>query len=180
MPSLSTYKNIMNITGRTSGQAKKLNSDMILEATWDDDISSRVGYLYDYYHDDEFDVEYDLHPNISKTKIPIDIKFIEVSYNTMDKDQVAYHIQFRPSQKCNVPYYDKVFAKKYHTRFPLGLYIDIPDNNNNYQRWLVVEKGDVHQNQFDTWFVLPCDYKFQWVYQGKKYEMWGVCRSQNS
>ena len=34
--------------------------------------------------------------------------------------------------------------------------------------------------QFPTYYALPCDHIFQWVHDGKKYQMAGVTRSQNS
>ena len=70
----------------------------------------------------------------SKTKIAIDVKFIINSYNSDNKTQVPYSIQFKPSQDCNVDYYDEKFAEVCNSEFPLGLYIDIPDNKGIYRR----------------------------------------------
>ena len=98
----------------------------------------------------------------------------------MDKDQVSYHVQFKPSHECCVDYYDDVFIKKYDSLYPLGLYIDIPDNKGKYNKWLIVDKADHYAPQFSTYQVLPCDHVFQWIFKGQKYEMCGVLRSQNS
>ena len=178
MPNLSSYKKMLQSYGSTEGEARKAHSDMIMDATWRGDIQSRVCYLYDYYHDDEPKINYRL-SSATSSKIPIDTKFIINSYNTLNKDQVAYHIQFRPHQECNVPYYEE-YERKYGAEFPIGLYIDIPDNKNIFRRWLIVDRANTYDPQFITWAVVPCDYRFNWVKDNIKYKMWGVSRSQNS
>lgn len=176
---LSDYKHLYG-NANSEGHARKLQSDMIMEYTWDRDIQSLPCYLYDCYHDDEKDKVRNLNSLKSKTKTLIQTKYIVNAYQSDDKDQVSYHIQFKPSQKCNVPYYYDVFESRYDSLFPLGLYIDIPDQQGIYNRWLVTEKANYYNPQFITWSILPCDYKFQWIFENKKYEMWGVLRSQNS
>lgn len=164
----------------TEGQARKAQSDMIMEYTWDRDIQALPCFLYDYCHDDEPDKVRNLNSLKSKTKTLIQAKYIVNAYQSDDKDQVSYHIQFKPSQRCNVPYYYEMFENRYDSFFPMGLYIDIPDEQGNYNRWLVTEKANYYNPQFVTWSVLPCDYKFQWIFDNTKYQMWGVLRSQNS
>ena len=61
----------------TIGQIHKNQSDMIMETTWDRDIDSCIAWFYDQDRDDEYDVSDDLHPDKSKTKIPIEIKFFD-------------------------------------------------------------------------------------------------------
>ena len=180
MPNLSTYKKMLNASGKKLGEVRKHQSDILMEATWDGDIQSQICYLYDYYHDDEFGKLRNLHPEKSKNKIPVEAKYIISSYQTMDKDQVTYHLQFKPSHKCCVNYYDEMFGDKYDCIYPLGMYVDIKDNDGNYNRWLIVEKADYYAPQFSTYQILPCDYVFQWIFKDKKYEVPGVLRSQNS
>lgn len=180
MPNLSLYKKMLSSKGNKIGEVHKKNSDMIMEKTWWNDIQSCVCYLYDYKHDDEEDLNYGLHPEQSKTKIAIDAKYIVSSYNSDNKDQVSYHLQFRPSQVCNVPYYEESFVKKCGAEFPIGLFVDIKDAKGVYRRWLIHDKANAFDPQFVTYSILPCDYLFKWIYQGKKYKMWGVSRSQNS
>ena len=161
---------------KTDGEVRKIQSDSIIENTWFRDLQSCVGYLYDFYHDDEPTKNTGLNPDKSKTKIPIDIKFIINSYNSDNKTQVPYSIQFKPSQECNVDYYEEQFSQICNSEFPLGLYIDIPDNKGVYRRWLVYKDGNVYNRQFSTWAVLPCNYNFHWVKNGIKQKMWGVRR----
>lgn len=176
MPSFDLYKKTLN---NTNGQVRKNESDLIMEYTWDEDIATRLAYFYDQEHDDEFEVVDDLHPE-STDKIPISIKFIEIEYNSLSKDEVAFHIQFKPSHVPCIPYYKEKFITPYKAHYPIGLYCDIPDNTGVYHRWLVVGQYREYATQFPTWLVLPCDFKAQWIYKNKKYESWGVLRSQSS
>ena len=179
MPSLDVYKSL--ICARGSGEAKKIESDMIMSETWWEDISSRVAYLYDYYHDSEPLKLRGLHPETDELKQCIDIKFLQSSTQTYEKDQVTTHIQFRPGQKCNIDYYKEVFEDRYGAIWPIGLYCDIQDSDGVYNRYLIVEKANMmNVTQFPTFEVLPCDKIFQYVFDGVKYQVPGVLRSQNS
>lgn len=179
MPSLEMYKRLNNGV-KTNGQAHKVQSDQIMEATWYNDISSRVGWFYDQAHDDESDIDHDLNSDQSKTKIPVELKFFEMTYNSLQKDQVAYHIMFKPSYEPNIPYYYDKFEKPMGCTFPVGLFVDLQDVDGIYRRWLVVGQYREYSNQFPTYLVLPCDFKLKWIYKGKRMESWGVLRSQSS
>lgn len=174
------YKRLNTYSTKTNGQLRKHQSDIVMESTWNEDPQSKIAYLYDWYHDDEPLKLRDLKPQTSKVKVPIEIKYIVNASQTFDKDAVTYHLQMKPSQECNVNYYNEFFADRYDAIFPVGLYIDIPDNKDRYNRWLVVEKANYYDPQFSTFEILPCDYVFQWMIDGKKYQMPGVLRSQNS
>lgn len=178
MPSLAEYRNRFG-GPVTSGQAKKYESDLIMNNTWWEDPQAQVGYIYDYYHDDEPLVLRGLKPQHTK-KTHVDVKLIVNSYNSENKDQVGYHIQFRPGFKCPLPYYKEQFEDKWNSEFPIGLYIDLMDPNGVYRKWLITENANQLGNQFPTYYVLPCDFIFRWVHRGKKYELAGVTRSQNS
>ena len=178
MPSFDAYQKMYG--GKTQGQVRKDDSDLIDNVTWWEDIGAKIAYIYDYYHDDEPLQFYPMHPENSKTKVPIDIKFIVNAYNSENKDQVGYHIQFRPGQQCPLDYYEKAFKKKYQAEFPIALYIDIPDEQGIYRKWLITEGANWLGLQFPTWYVLPIDHIFQWIYKGTKYQMCGVGRSQSS
>ena len=179
MPSFETFKKMHG--GLTVGQSHKSDSDMIMEATWDNDIDTRVAYFYDFDHDDHITQLNDLHPEQDEKKIPISIKFIAHTKQTLAKDFVSYHLQFKPSQSEDViPYYKEKFKERYGATFPIGMYLDIPDNKGRYNRWLVVSQADYNDVQFSDFELLRCDYVFQWVIDGKKMQMAGVLRSQSS
>lgn len=169
---------------KTLGRARKYQSDVIMDATFDGDIQYMVGYFYDYYHDDEKLIYKNLHSDQSQDKTPIEVKFIVHSHNTENKDQVGYFIQFKTTQKNPITYYDD-YVNKWDCEFPVGLYVDLPDEKNVYRKWLITERADWLGLQFPTWYILPVDYLYQWVYQDingtrYKYQMCGVQRSQSS
>lgn len=177
MPSLSVYK--QNLRAGNSGEAKKRDADMIIEATWWDDMQSQIMYLYDWYHDNHKTQLNNM--DISDTDlIPIDAKFIVASSQTYAKDAITYRLQLRPSQECNVPYYDRFYGDVYDSMWPVGLYCNIKDSKGRYNRWLVVDRADYNDPRFPTFELLRCDYVIQYVFEGKKYNVPGVLRSQNS
>ena len=190
MPSLSTARRIASMKNngsKTIGQIRKEESDFLMEQTWDGDIQSKVCYIYDFYHDDKPWLAEDItHENTTKTKI--DAKFIVTKYSSIDKDQVEYHLQFKPSQPVRFTeddelyYYETDYKKRYSTQFPIGLFVDIPDEKNVYRKWLIVAKEE--GNQFLKYSVLPCDYYLHWIEvngtERIKRKMWCVSRAMNS
>ncbi len=180
MPSFDLYKKRLG-NPRTNGEAHKLESDKIMEATWYQDMNAKTAYFYNQSRDEEFNVKDDLHPERTH-KIPIEVKLFEMEYNSLSKDEQGFHLQFKPSfdYKEVVPYYDEEFANPYDAHFPIGLYLDYPDSKGVYHRWLCVGQYRQYANQFPTWIVLPCDFKLQWIYKNQKFESWGTLRSQSS
>lgn len=164
----------------TNGQRHSFEAQNIIEHTWYDDTASTIGYLYDYYHDDEPDKNKGLNPECSRTKTRVELKYILSSYRTLNKDEVDSRIMFKPSYRCNVPYYKEFFEKPTDAVFPVGLYLDLKDEKGVWNRWLVVSTASVNNHDFPTWSILPCGHRFQWVHEGKKQQMWGVERSQSS
>ena len=190
MPSFTTARRIAstkNNGAKTLGQIYKEDSDFLMEETWDSDLQSKVCYIYDYYHDDKPWLAEDItHENTTKTRI--DAKFIVTKYSSIDKDQVEYHLQFRPSQPVRFTegdelyYYETDYKQRYSTQFPIGLFVDIPDEKNVYRKWLIVAKEE--GNQFLKYLILPCNYYFHWIEENGnqriKRKMWAVKRNQNS
>ena len=123
MISLESYGRILG-GNNTIGQIHKKQSDMIMEKTWWNDISARVGYFYDYDHDTHKRQLNNMSPEKDDYKIPMDIKFLANSSQTYSKDTITYHLQLRPSQDPNViPYYKECFGDRYGATFPVGLTI---------------------------------------------------------
>lgn len=179
----SDYKRNLGIGSggvSTNGQRHSYEARNIIEATWYDDPASMVAYFYDYDHDDEKSKSSNLSPEKSKTKTPVEIKYIISSYRTLDKDEVDLRIMFKPSYECNIPYYVDKFENNVGGTFPTGLYCDIKDESGIWNKWLVIDSANIYNNDFPTWSILPCGYKYQWMHNGKKMEMWGAERSQNS
>ena len=130
MPRLDTARRLSltkNNGATTVGQIHKENSDLIMEMTWDTDIQSRKCYIYDFAHDDSPTLKDHIEYTKDTTKTQIDAKFIISSYGSIDKDQVAYHILFKPSQKLDFEdgdelyYYETDYKRKYGSSHFIGL-----------------------------------------------------------
>lgn len=188
--SSSTGKNYL-----TLGEQLKQDSDNLMELTWDNDIQSKVCYIYDYFHDDFFVDEHGItrtlkdgmtYDHTNKTRV--DAKFIVKTYQSMDKDQVEYYLQFKPSQKFSFTegdelyYYETDYHQRYSAEFPIGLFCDIPDDRGVYHKWLICRSEPA--NQFPKFLILPCSYELMWIEKnGKdriKRRMWSVLRQQQS
>ena len=204
MPSLFTSRRIssvLNNNAQTLGEIRKEQSDWAMEELWDSDIQSKKCFIYDYYHDD-FIIKYDtdgVTPLYSYTlkegmayentrKTPIDAKFIIKSHQSIDKDQVEYYLQFKPSQPTvfskndNLYYFETDYRQKYGNDDFIGLYVDIPDEKNIYHKWLICSKEI--SNQFTKYLILPCNFYLRWVEKDKnskyKRSMWASLRDQKS
>jgi len=162
------------------GNVHKMQADMIEEYTWNNEIESRIGYFYDWNHDTHHTQLIDLHPEQDEYKIPMDIKYIVASRQTMAKDAITYHLQLRPSQKCIVDYYEECFGNRYSAVYPVGLYVDIQDSKGVWNRWLVCATANENDPQFPNFEILRCDYVLDAIFDGVQYKIPIVLRSQNS
>ena len=169
----------------TIGQQLKIMSDEVMQETFDNDIQTKQCYIYDYHHDDQSEKRTSYDPSLSRTKIPVKLKFIVKSYKTIAKDEPDYHIMFEPdtwnSMSCKPNWFEKDY-ERLGIEFPIGMYVDIPDDRGVYHKWLIVYNEVA--NQFPKFGVLKCNYLFQWiendgVYRHKR-KVWGVDRTQNS
>lgn len=158
-----------------------------MEQTWTSDIQSKVCYIYDYFHDNQPHIkDHMTYENTTKTKI--DAKFIVAQYGSISKDQIAYHIMFKPSEKLEFTesdelyYFETDYRQKFGTKFPTSFYIDIPNEKGVYEKWLII--NEEQGNQFIKYNILPCNYRFEWVESSGqnryKRRMWGCERQQLS
>lgn len=184
MPSLESYRQYMLSCGKTAGENKTYQSNQIMAMTWDNDPDAKLCYIYDAFHDDEPEKLYGMSPHKSKVKIPVKCKVHKYSENSDDKDQVSYHLQFMPDYENIVPYYEHDYTNVYGSRFPIGLYIDIPNSRGQYQRWLINDFADIYSNAFDKYNILPCNFRFRWIEETGnaryKRRVWGVDKLRNS
>ena len=190
MPSLQTARRVANAKNngaKTIGQIYKEESDWAMEQTWDNDIQSKICYIYDFYHDDQPRLAEGMtYENTTKTRI--DAKFIVKSYQSMDKDQVDYYIQFKPTQKTHFSegdelyYFETDYRKKYHNDNFIGLFIDIPNDEYIYEKWMILRTEPA--NQFPKYLILKCNYELMWIENNGtekiKRRMWSVLKMQSS
>lgn len=179
---------------RPIGKQIKAISDRVMDQTWDLDVATRQCYLYDVYHDDldtrnTIKLGYNYSPPEGSQKIPVMLKFMVKQYKSLAKDQPEYHIMFPPEEWNKVQVEDESLVPDWWysysslgVSFPIGLYVDIPNDKGVYYRWLIMYE-DV-ANQFPKFGVIRCNYIFDWVTnkpQGRFLRhMPGVQRSQNS
>lgn len=175
MPSRQAY--LERLGANTMGGGIRRQANIIMEASWNRDVQSKPCFIYDYFHDSEHELNKGLSPFNDPLKTYIDAKYIVSQYPSIAKDQVEYHITFKPSQTNPLTYFEE-YERKYKVEFPIGLYMDIPDEKGVYRRWMVCGKD--YEQQFVKYSVLPCNYHFKWIKEYKKYEMWGVARMRNS
>ena len=190
MPSFETARRIASIKNngaKTLGQIYKEESDFLMEQTWDSSLGSKICYIYDHFHDDQPHLCVGMtYENTTKTKI--DAKFIVTKYNSLDKDQVEYHLMFKPSQKTRFEegdelyYFETDYRKRYGNDDFVGLMVDIPDEKGIYRKWLIVQREE--GNQFIKYLIVQCNFYLMWIERNGseriKRKMWCVLRSQNS
>lgn len=92
----------------------------------------------------------------------VDAKYKVHAYTSLSAgNSIDYYLQFRPG-----------------VYYAPGTYVDIPNRDGKYERWLIVLQDDLPQ--FPMHYVLKCDWTLKWVYNGKIYSCLGVHRSQLS
>lgn len=91
----------------------------------------------------------------------MDAKFMIHTHRSITGDSEDYYLQFRP-----------------HVKVPIGSYVDIPNDEGKYERWLIVEKDN--RPQFPLYYVLKCNWTLKWYVNEKVYKCLGVLRNQNS
>lgn len=190
MPSLEMARRIASVKNngaKTIGQIHKENSDFVMEETFWNDPQSKVCYIYDFFHDDSPHINFGMtYENTTKTKI--DAKFIVSKYQSVDKEQVEYHLMFRPSQKTvfeegdELYYFETDYRRRYSNDDFVGMYVDIPDEKGNYRKWLIIQREE--GNQFIKYLIIPCTFNLMWIEvsgsERIKRKMWCALRGQNS
>lgn len=150
---MGAYHSRLKAKGTNTPQVIRDNADMVSLNTWYNDPQVRPAILY--RHDKNG--RGTLYEEIARE----DIKFIHKELQTFASQTVEYYIMFKP---------------KVH--YPLGSYIDIPDEMGAIKRWLIVEKSN--DPQFAKYSILPCNYTLKWVHEGSIYECLCVVRAVNS
>lgn len=150
---LDLYRSRLYAHDKIMPQVLRDNANMIMEQSWYSDIQVRPSILY-RHKEGSYGKEY---TEIARE----DIKFIHKEAQPFNTQQVQFYIEFKP-----------------HVHYPLGTYIDIPDEMGEMKRWLIVRKDD--DAMFNKYSILPCNYTVKWVYKNHIYECLCVIRSVNS
>lgn len=151
------YKNRMAARGRNMSEMLRMQSNMVIEQTWDRDPNARKVFVVK--------VDSGL-PEVTAEHELIDVKFNIKTYQSITSDEVAYMLQFRHGEE------------KRHPEIGIGSYVYMEDEDHEWKWWLLVHEDE--RPQFRQWQVLECNWTFKWVANGKIYEHLGVQRIQQS
>jgi len=158
---LDNYRLRMAAMGSYEGEARRKNSQKIMDASWMRDPATKPVYVKW--------VNSGL-PIVDDDDIPVYAKFNVKSYHNITGDEVAYLLQFRQ---------DDMRANK---NIRVGSYVQIMNEMDEPEWWLIVHFDD--RTQFRQYSILKCTWTYKWVstVSGKRviYNCLGAPRKQNS
>ena len=158
---LESFKLRMAALGGYEGEAKRRNAQNIMDASWMRDPATKPVYVKW--------VNSGL-PVVDDDDIPVYAKYNVKSYHNITGDSIGYLLQFRLEDIKNNP------------DIKVGSYVQIPNEMDQMEWWLIVHEDD--RTQFHQFTILKCTWIYKWVSRigGKRrvYECLGCPRKQNS
>ena len=158
---LESYKARMAALGSYDGEAKRKNSQKIMDASWMRDAATKPVYVK--WVDNGLPVIDDDDPVLYA-------KFNVKSYHNITGDEIAYLLQFRQEDMRNNP------------NIKVGSYVQIMNEMDEPEWWLICHIDD--RTQFRQFSILKCLYTYKWVSHkdGRRviHQCLGVPRNQNS
>ena len=158
---LDNYRLRMAALGSYDGEARRRNSQKIMDASWMRDPATKPVYVKW--------VNSGL-PVIDDDDVPVYAKFNVKSYHNITGDEIAYLLQFRQ---------EDIRANK---SIRVGSYVQILNEMDEPEWWLIVHLDD--RTQFRQYSILKCLWTYKWVSHkdGKRviHQCLGAPRKQNS
>ena len=151
------YKNRMAYRGKSMGEVLRMQSNMVIEQTWDRDPNARKAYVVK--------VDSGL-PEVTAKHELIDVKFNVKTYANITSDEPSYWMQFRHGEE------------KRHPEIGIGSYVYMENEDGEWQWWLLVHLDD--RPMFRQYQVLETNWVFKWIDEGKIYNCLGIQRIQQS
>lgn len=151
------YKNRMAYRGNNISEMLRMQSNMVIEQTWNRDPNYRQVYVVK--------VNGGL-PEINAKHQLIDVKFNIDTYAKIVSDEPAYLLQFRHG------------AEKLNPDIGVGSYVYMTDEDGEWKWWLICALDE--RPQFRQYHILECNWTLRWITNGKIYSCLGVQRYQNS
>jgi hypothetical protein len=148
------YKSRMAHRGANMSEMLRMQSNMVIEQTWDRDPNYRRVYVVK--------VSRGL-PEVTDKHELIDVKFNVDTYQKAGGDEPAYHLQFRHG------------AEKRNPDIGVGSYVYMEDEDGEWKWWLITMLDE--RPQFRQYAINECNWKFGWVSDGKIYYHLGVLRN---
>ena len=147
------YKNRIAHRGANMSEMLRMQSNMVIEQTWDRDPNARKVYVVKVSHG---------LPEITENHELVDVKFNVDTYQKVGSDEPAYHLQFRHG------------AEKYNRNIGVGSYVYMADEDGDWKWWMIT--GLDERPQFRQYTINECNWKFGWISDGKIYYHLGVLR----
>ena len=151
------YKSRMAHRGTNMSEMLRMQSNMVIEQTWDRDPNYRRVYVVK--------VSNGL-PKVTDKHELIDVKFNVDTYQKLTSDEPAYLLQFRHG------------AEKRNADIAIGSYVYMEDEDGEWKWWLLCSLDE--RPQFRQYHILECNWTLKWVVNGKIYSCLSVQRYQNS
>lgn len=151
------YKSRMAHRGPNMSEMLRMQSNMVIEQTWERDPNARKVYVVR--------VDYGL-PEVTDEHELIDVKFNVESYQTIASDEPAYLLQFRHG------------AEKRNSDIRIGSYVYMEDEDGEWKWWLLVSLDE--RPQFRQYHILECNWTLKWIFNNAIHTCLAVQRYQNS
>ena len=151
------YRQRMNYKGNNMSEMLRMQSNMVIEQTWDRDPNYRRVYVVK--------VDSGL-PKVTEKCDLIDVKFNVKTYSNITSDEPSYWMQFRHGEE------------KIHPEIGIGSYVYMQDEDGEWKWWMIQHLDE--RPQFRQYQILECNYTFKWITDGKIYNCLGIQRVQQS
>ncbi len=151
------YKSRMAHTGANMSEMLRMQSNMVIEQTWNNDPNARRVYVVKATRG---------LPIVTDSHELIDVKFNVDTYQKVGSDEPAYHLQFRHG------------AEKRNPDIGVGSYIYMEDEDGEWKWWMIVSLDE--RPAFRQYAILECNWKFGWIVDGKIYYHLGIIRNGSS
>ena len=151
------YKNRMAHRGKNMGEMLRMQSNMVIEQTWDRDPNFRQVYVVK--------VDKGL-PKVTEKHNLIDVKFNVETYQTIASDEPAYLLQFRHGAEKNNP------------DIAVGSYVYMQDEDGDWKWWLICSLDE--RPQFRQYHILETNWTLKWIVNNEIQQCLAVQRYQNS
>ena len=151
------YKSRMAHRGRNMSEMLRMQSNMVIEQTWNNDPNARQVYVVKTTRG---------LPKVTDRHELVDVKFNVDTYQKVGSDEPAYHLQFRHG------------AEKRNPDIGVGSYVYMEDEDGEWKWWMIVSFDE--RPQFRQYHIVECNWKFGWVIDGKIYYHLGILRNGSS
>lgn len=151
------YKNRMAHRGTNMSEMLRLQSNMVIEQTWDRDPNYRRVYVVKVGNG---------LPEVTNQHELIDVKFNVETYQKLTSDEPAYLLQFRHG------------AEKRNPDIAVGSYVYMEDEDGEWKWWLLVALDE--RPTFRQYHILETNWTIRWVVDNTIHSCLAVQRYQSS